>query len=81
MQQENSLAQCNQDSDQQPENLIRQGYMVRDIGDKTFIVPNALQHRVDLPLANMANPDFSRAVEMPGGVSYFLQIFLNILDN
>ena len=51
-----------------PGDFIREGYTVRVSESQTFIVPNALEGE-DLPLAKVLKPDFSKAVEMAGGVS------------
>jgi hypothetical protein len=53
---------------QQNVNLIRHGYRLGVSGDDTIVVPNAFDG-VDLALAKTLKPDFSKAVNMPGGVS------------
>ena len=53
---------------QLPEDFVRQGYHVRVSGGQEFIVPNALED-VEISVAAMHKPDYSMAVDMPGGVS------------
>lgn len=57
-----------QGEENQAEDLIKQDYHVRVSDGQKFIVPNALED-VDAPLARMHKPDYSMAVNMPGGVS------------
>ena len=52
---------------QQPEDLIRQGYTIRASGGQTFVELNALQG-VNLPLAKVLKPDFSKGMKMAAGV-------------
>ena len=59
---------------QQPEDLIRQGYTIQASGGQTFVVPDALQD-VNLPLAKVLKPDFSKAVEMDGGVRFLYKCY------
>jgi len=53
---------------QQPEDIIRQGYTIRVSSGQEVIVPTVLED-VELPLAHMHKPDFSEAVNMEVGVS------------
>jgi hypothetical protein len=53
---------------QQPEDIIRQDYNIRVAGGQTFVIPNTLRD-LNLPLAYMHKPNYSDAVDMPGGVS------------
>lgn len=63
--------QHDETQNQQTDDLVRQDYHVRVSGGQKFIVPNALED-VELPLAKTYKPDYSMAVDMPGGVSVFL---------
>ena len=53
---------------QQAEDIIRQDYEVRVAGGEKLVIPNVFQG-IELPLAYMHKPDYSMAVDMPGGVS------------
>ena len=53
---------------QQPEVLIRQDYNVQISSGQPVIVPNTFQD-LDLRLARMQIPDYSKAAEMAVGVS------------
>jgi hypothetical protein len=53
---------------QQPEDIIRQDYEVRVAGGQKFVIPNEFRG-LELPLAYTHKPDYSKAVDMPGGVS------------
>ena len=57
-----------QTQNQQPEEIIRQDYNVRVSGGQSFIVPNAFRE-LELPLAGMHKPDYSKAADMAVGVS------------
>jgi hypothetical protein len=48
--------------------LIRQDYHIQDFGGQRFVLPNAFQG-IDLSLARIKQPNFSKAIEMPAGVS------------
>ena len=52
---------------QRPEDLIRQGYTIQASGGQTFVEPNALQG-VNLPLAKVLKPDFSKGMKMAARV-------------
>ena len=53
---------------QQPEVLIRQDYNVQISSGQSVIIPNTFQD-LDLRLARMQIPDYSKAAEMAVGVS------------
>lgn len=53
---------------QQPEDMIREGYTLRVLDGQEVVVPTAFG-AVELPLARMHKPDFSEAVAMDVGVS------------
>ena len=52
---------------QQPD-IIRPDYVVQVIDGQKSVIPNAFQG-LDLPLAYMDKPDYSKAMDMAGGVS------------
>ena len=52
---------------QWPKDLVRQGYTIRALGGQTFVEPNTFQG-VNLPLAKVLKPDFSKEMKMAGGV-------------
>lgn len=69
--QDNSNSQSVQEHEghnQQPEDIIRQDYTVRLAGEHKVVIPTAFQG-LELPLGYMHKPDYSMAVDMPGGVS------------
>ena len=53
---------------QHPQDLIRDNYNVRASGGQQVIRPNAFEG-IELPLVEMHRPDFTKAVNMPIGVS------------
>jgi hypothetical protein len=59
-----------QTQNQKPEDIIRQDYEVRVVGGQKLVIPNAFRG-LELPLAYMHKPDYSEAVDMPGGVSEY----------
>jgi hypothetical protein len=62
---------------QEPEDLIRQGYSVQASGGRTYVVPTTLQTE-DLQLAKMLMPDISVALTMPAGVTLVFSWNMNI---
>jgi hypothetical protein len=62
---------------QQPEDIIRQDYEVRVAGGQKLVIPKAFQG-LGLPLAYTHKPDYSMALDMPGGVSKDFQSWLAI---
>ena len=52
-------------------NLVQQDYGLIQSAGQTFVAPNAFGG-VQLPLAMMQKPDYSMAVDKPGGVSIVL---------
>ena len=66
-----------QGEENQAEDLVRQDYHVRVSGGQKFLVPNALED-IELSLAKMNKPDYSIAVDMPGGVSVLYLVFAMI---
>ena len=61
-------SQENEIQNLQPEDFVRQDYDVRVSGGQKFIVPSALED-VGISVPVMHKPDYSMAVDMPGGVS------------
>jgi hypothetical protein len=62
-----SVQEC-EDQNQQHEDIIRQEYEVQLAGGHKSVIPSACQG-LELPLAYTHKPDYSMAVDMPGGVS------------
>lgn len=62
-----SVHEC-EDQNQQHEDIIRQEYEVRLAGGHKSVIPSACQG-LELPLAYTHKPDYSMALDMPGGVS------------
>ena len=50
---------------------VSSGTVTTQFEHQTFVVPNAL-HGEDLSLAKVLKPDFSKAVEIAGGVGVFI---------
>jgi len=63
--------------DQQPDDLIRQGYSVQISGGQDFVMPNAFQG-AELPLAKVHKPDLSKAMEMDVGVWFYFSRIVTI---
>jgi len=59
-----SVEEC-EDPNQQHDDIIRQEYEVRLGGGHKSVIPSACE----LPLAYTHKPDYSMALDMPGGVS------------
>ena len=71
MQSDENPPQSLQDTkNQQPEDLIRQGYTIQASGGQTFVEPNALQGE-NLRLAKVLKPNLSNAVKMAVGVRVY----------
>jgi hypothetical protein len=52
--------------DNSPEDIIRQDYEVQVAGGQKLVIPNTFEG-LRLSLAYTHKPDYSMAVEMPGG--------------
>jgi hypothetical protein len=61
-------SQATEDQHQYPEELNRQDYRVRVAAGQSVVIPNVLEG-FPLPLANTNKPDYSKALNMPVGVS------------
>ena len=62
-----SVQEC-EDQNQQHEDIIRQEYEAQLAGGRKSVIPSAFQG-LGLPLAYTNKPDYSMALDMPGGVS------------
>jgi hypothetical protein len=57
-----------EDQHQHPDDLNRQDYQVRVSAGQKLVVPTVFEG-IQLPLAHTNKPDFSKALNMPMGVS------------
>ena len=57
----------------------RPGYVEQNVEGRSFIVPSAFGQTENLALARMVRPNWSPALEMPGGVSISLHLELSSL--
>lgn len=61
---------------------IRPGYMEQVLNDKTYVVPKVLGQQLGagLSLGRIEKPDLSKALEMSGGVRFFLFVAIHSID-
>ena len=53
---------------QQHENVVRQGYVIQEVGGHMYTIPTSFPIEKSLTLNHTHEPDYSKAADMPAGV-------------